>query len=159
MSLPSAAPPHSYSAATVTLLGLTLGQTVAPLRAMASLLAAISSTSSPHAHQLSHSPPPRRHWLTFLLEELGAPQRCPTIWCDNASTIHLTKDAVYHGRFKHIELRYFFICNLVQVGHFRLGRVYSAANLAGIFTKAFPHVSHSSLLRLGLTPPVALPAS
>ncbi|CAI7788758.1 unnamed protein product [Closterium sp. NIES-53] len=29
-------------------------------------------------------------WLTFLLEELGAPQHCPTIWCDNASTIHLT---------------------------------------------------------------------
>ncbi|CAI7904746.1 unnamed protein product [Closterium sp. NIES-54] len=51
-------------------------------------------------------------WLCFLLAELGAPQPCPTLWCDNASTIHLTQDPVYHARSKHIELRYFFIREL-----------------------------------------------
>ncbi|CAI7881178.1 unnamed protein product [Closterium sp. NIES-53] len=99
-------------------------------------------------------------WLTFLLDELGAPQRCPTIWCDNASTIHLAKDAAYHGRSKHIELRFFFIRELVEAGHLRLGKIDSAANLADIFTKALPQASHSSLLRLlGLTPPPVLAAS
>ncbi|GJP86547.1 hypothetical protein CLOP_g16558, partial [Closterium sp. NIES-67] len=99
-------------------------------------------------------------WLTFLLEELGAPQRCPTIWCDNASTIHLTKDAVFHGRSKHIELRHYFIRELVQGGHLQLGKIDSAANLADIFTKALPHAAHSSLLRLlGLAPPVPSSAS
>ncbi|GJP39599.1 hypothetical protein CLOM_g23952 [Closterium sp. NIES-68] len=99
-------------------------------------------------------------WLSFLLEELGAPQRCPTIWCDNASTIHLTKDAVFHGRSKHIELRHYFIRELVQGGHLRLGKIDSAANLADIFTKALPHAAHSSLLRLlGLAPPVPSSAS
>ncbi|CAI7732452.1 unnamed protein product [Closterium sp. NIES-53] len=53
-------------------------------------------------------------WLCYLLAELCAPQRCPTLWCDNASTIHLTQDPVYHARSKHIELRYFFIRELVQ---------------------------------------------
>ncbi|CAI7742747.1 unnamed protein product [Closterium sp. NIES-54] len=43
-------------------------------------------------------------WLCFLLAELGAPQHCPTLWCDNASTIHLTQDPVYHARSKHIVL-------------------------------------------------------
>ncbi|CAI7809267.1 unnamed protein product [Closterium sp. NIES-54] len=99
-------------------------------------------------------------WLTFLLEELGAPQRCPTIWCDNASTIHLTKDAVFHGCSKHIELRHLFIRDLVQAGHLRLDKIDSATNLADIFTKALPHAAHSSLLHLlGLTPPKSSPAS
>ncbi|CAI7850542.1 unnamed protein product, partial [Closterium sp. NIES-53] len=96
----------------------------------------------------------KARWLTFLLEELGAPQRCLTIWCDNASTIHLTKDAVFHGRSKHIEPRHFFICDLVQAGHLRLDKIDSATNLADIFTKALPHAAHSSLLHLlALTPP------
>ncbi|CAI7837932.1 unnamed protein product [Closterium sp. NIES-54] len=99
-------------------------------------------------------------WLTFLLEELGAPQLCPTIWCDNACTIHLTKDAVFHGRPKHIELHHFFIRDLVQAGHLRLDKIDSATDLADIFTKALPHAAHSSLLRLlGLTLPKSPPAS
>ncbi|CAI7783029.1 unnamed protein product [Closterium sp. NIES-53] len=98
-------------------------------------------------------------WLTFLLEELGAPQLCPTIWCDNASTIHLTKDAVFHGRPKHIELHHFFIRDLVQAGHLRLDKIDSATDLADIFTKALPHAAHSSLHLLGLTPPKSPPAS
>ncbi|CAI7807299.1 unnamed protein product [Closterium sp. NIES-53] len=99
-------------------------------------------------------------WLTFLLAELGAPQRRPTILCDNASTIHLTKDAVFHGCSKHIELRHFFIRDLVQAGHLRLDKIDSATNLADIFTKALPHAAHSSLLHLlGLTPPKSPPAS
>ncbi|CAI7873011.1 unnamed protein product [Closterium sp. NIES-54] len=99
-------------------------------------------------------------WLTFLLEELCAPQRCPTIWCYNASTIHLIKDVVFHGRSKHIELRHFFIRDLVQAGHFRLDKIDSATNLADNFTKALPHAAHSSLLHLlGLTPPKSPPAS
>ncbi|GJP56162.1 hypothetical protein CLOM_g15212 [Closterium sp. NIES-68] len=75
-------------------------------------------------------------------------------------TIHLTKDAVFHGRSKHIELRHYFIRELVQGGHLQLGKIDSAANLADIFTKALPHAAHSSLLRLlGLAPPVPSSAS
>ncbi|CAI7751825.1 unnamed protein product [Closterium sp. NIES-53] len=94
--------------------------------------------------------------LCFLLAELGAPQPCPTPWCDNASTIHLTQDPVYHARSKHIELRYFFIRELVQHGLLAVRKIVAEANLADIFTKALLHPAHSALLRLiGLARPGA----
>ncbi|CAI7811940.1 unnamed protein product [Closterium sp. NIES-54] len=62
-------------------------------------------------------------WLCILLAELGAPQPCPTLWCDNASTIHLTQDPVYHACFKHIELRYFLIRKLVQRGFLAVRKI------------------------------------
>ncbi|CAI7812131.1 unnamed protein product [Closterium sp. NIES-54] len=96
-------------------------------------------------------------WLCYLLAELGAPQRCPTLWCDNASTIHLTMDPVYHARSKHIELRYFFIRELVQQGLLAIRKITAEANLADIFTKALSRPAHSALLRLlGLAPPAPL---
>ncbi|CAI7790330.1 unnamed protein product [Closterium sp. NIES-54] len=87
-------------------------------------------------------------WLCYLLVELGAPQRCPTLWCDNASTIHLTQDPVYHARSKHIELRYFFIRELVQQGLLAVRKITAEANLADIFTKTLSRLAHSALLRL-----------
>ncbi|CAI5462058.1 unnamed protein product [Closterium sp. Yama58-4] len=95
-------------------------------------------------------------WLCFLLAELGAPQTCPTLWCDNASTIHLTEDPVYHARSKHIELRYFFIRELVQKGLIAVRKIATEANLADIFTKALLRPAHSAFLRLiGLARPGA----
>ncbi|CAI7880441.1 unnamed protein product [Closterium sp. NIES-54] len=95
-------------------------------------------------------------WLCFLLAEIGAPQPCPTLWCDNASTIHLTQDPVYHARSKHIELRYFFIYELVQQGLIFVREIAAEANLADIFTKALLCPAHSAFLRLiGLARPGA----
>ncbi|CAI7813885.1 unnamed protein product [Closterium sp. NIES-54] len=89
--------------------------------------------------------------LCFLLAELGVPQPCPTLWCDNAST---TQDPVYHARSKHIELRYFFIRELVQRGLLAVRKIAAKANLADIFTKALLRPAHSALLRLiGLARP------
>ncbi|CAI5474127.1 unnamed protein product [Closterium sp. Yama58-4] len=92
-------------------------------------------------------------WLSYLLTDLGSPQPCPTLWCDNDSTIHLTKEAVFHGRSKHIELRYYFVRDLVQDGHITVRKIDSSANLADLFTKALHRSNHSALLRLqGLAP-------
>ncbi|CAI7785381.1 unnamed protein product [Closterium sp. NIES-53] len=87
-------------------------------------------------------------WLCFLLAELGAPQPCPTLWCDNTSTIHLTQDPVYHAHSEHIELRYFFIRELVQRGLLTVRKIAVEANLADIFTKALLRPAHATLLRL-----------
>ncbi|CAI7915623.1 unnamed protein product [Closterium sp. NIES-54] len=87
-------------------------------------------------------------WLCFLLVELGAPLPSPTLWCDNASTIHLTQDPVYYARSKHIELRYFFIRELVQCGLLAVRKIDAEANLANIFTKALLRPAHSALLCL-----------
>ena len=39
-----------------------------------------------------------------------------TIYCDNISSIALSKNLVFHGRSKHIEIRYYFISKLVENG-------------------------------------------
>ncbi|CAI7916642.1 unnamed protein product [Closterium sp. NIES-54] len=92
-------------------------------------------------------------WLSYLLTDLSSPQPCPTLWCDNASTIHLTKEAVFHGRSKHIELRHYFVRNLVQDGHITVRKIDSSSNPADIFTKALDRATHSAILPLlGLAP-------
>ncbi|CAI7737338.1 unnamed protein product [Closterium sp. NIES-53] len=97
-------------------------------------------------------------WLTFLLHELGYPQPTPTLWCDNKSTIHLSQDLVYHTRTKHIELRHFFIRDLVQQEQLNLEYVASDCNLADLFTKPLGKVPHHRLLgAMGLYAPPSLP--
>ncbi|CAI7776324.1 unnamed protein product [Closterium sp. NIES-53] len=92
-------------------------------------------------------------WLSYLLTDLCSPQPCPTLWCDNDSTVHLTKEAVFHGRSKHIELRYYFVRDLVQDGHITVRKIASSDNLANLFTKALHRSNHSALLHLqGLAP-------
>ncbi|CAI7758012.1 unnamed protein product, partial [Closterium sp. NIES-54] len=85
-------------------------------------------------------------WLTFLLQELGFPQSAPTLWCDNQSTIHISQDPVYHTRTKHIELRHFFIRDLVQQEQLKVEYVASDCNLADLFTKPLGKVPHHRLL-------------
>ncbi|CAI7859755.1 unnamed protein product [Closterium sp. NIES-53] len=148
--------------------GPTRSPTAAPLKATASPSAVALLAGARHAPPPFPSPPARlsstlaplaaqeSRWLCFLLVELGAPQPCPTLWCDNASTIHLTQDPVYHARSKHIELRYFFIRELVQRGLLAVRKIAAEANLADIFTKALLRPAHPALLRLiGLTRPGA----
>ena len=91
-------------------------------------------------------------WLCILLQELGRPQTQPTLWCDNKSTIALTRDnGVYHARTKHIALRFFFIRDLVQEGTLQVHHVASANNVADIFTKALGREDHERLMaQLGL---------
>ena len=54
-------------------------------------------------------------WLRALLRSLGYPQDDPTvIWEDNQSCILLTKHNRFHARSKHIDIRYHFICEMVE---------------------------------------------
>ncbi|CAI7806186.1 unnamed protein product [Closterium sp. NIES-53] len=97
-------------------------------------------------------------WLTFLPQELGFPQSAPTLWCDNQSTIHISQDLVYHTRTKHIELRHFFIRDLVQQEQLKVEYVASDCNLADLFTKPLGKVLHHRLLgAMGLCAPPSLP--
>ncbi|CAI7838782.1 unnamed protein product [Closterium sp. NIES-53] len=93
-------------------------------------------------------------WLSFLLAELGYPQPAPTLWCDNQSTIHLTKDPVFHGRTKHIEVRHYFLRELVQREQLKAEHIASDCNLADLFTKSLVRQDHYRLLSsMGVGPP------
>eukprot|EP01018_Ginkgo_biloba_P032776 Gb_22530 [translate_table: standard] len=52
-------------------------------------------------------------WLRRILQNLHEEQEGPTeFFCDNQSTIQMTKNLVLHGRTKHIELQHHFITEL-----------------------------------------------
>ncbi|CAI7829333.1 unnamed protein product [Closterium sp. NIES-54] len=69
--------------------------------------------------------------------------------------IQLTENPVYHARSKHIEVRYFFVRELVQSRFLHLRKVALDANLADIFTKAFLRAPHRfySAAALGASAP------
>ena len=102
-------------------------------------------------------------WLAKLLKELGHEQSTPTLWCDNQSTLAMTKDPMFSWRSKHIEARYFFIRELVQEGKLRAKHIKGTDNVADIFTKPLSKEDHYRLMTcLGLRPAIdahAIPAS
>jgi hypothetical protein len=92
-------------------------------------------------------------WMYAFLDEVGLPQEHPfTIFGDNAPAIALTKNTKGHARAKHIDVRYHYIRERVNEGHVLIEHVPSDKNLADIFTKQLPRVTHQHLCReIGLT--------
>lgn len=76
-------------------------------------------------------------WFKRVLKELGYDMEGSTvILCDNTSTIKLSKNPVFHGRCKHIGVRFHFLRNLVKEGEICLEYCESKEQVADIFTKA-----------------------
>jgi hypothetical protein len=91
-------------------------------------------------------------WMTYLLQELGYPQDSPfPLRMDNESTIKVTKNPEHHGRMKHIDTKYYWIRDQVELGKLKIEWVSSKDNCADILTKALPrdlHQQQCSLLGL-----------
>ena len=75
-------------------------------------------------------------WLRRILTNLNERQEDgTTIYCDNISSIALSKNPVFHGRSKHIEIRYHFIRELVENGDIKMEFCKFEHQLVDIFTK------------------------
>ena len=48
-------------------------------------------------------------WIKDFFKELGLQQDEYVVYCDRKSTIDLSKNATYHSKTKHIEVRYHYI--------------------------------------------------
>src|SRR6266481_10164949 len=56
-------------------------------------------------------------WICTLISNITRPLTLPTIlYCDNQASIALMKDAQYHTRMKHIDMRFHFIRETVKAG-------------------------------------------
>jgi len=77
----------------------------------------------------------RRLLADFNQEQIGATE----IFCDNRSTVAMTKNPAFHGRTKHIDIRYHFIRKLVSTEEIVLKNCDTSEQLANIFTKALSH--------------------
>jgi hypothetical protein len=78
-------------------------------------------------------------YLQLLIGELYEPVKTPIlIHCDNQGAIALASNNKFHGRTKHIDIRYHFIRTLIRNEDFILQYTPTDENLADIFTKALP---------------------
>eukprot|EP00253_Pinus_taeda_P033940 PITA_33940 len=75
-------------------------------------------------------------WFRKLFSALfGFTLDTAVILCDNQNEICLSKNPVFHYRFKHIDIRYHYIRDMVQWGAIRLQHIGTNEQVADILTK------------------------
>ena len=76
-------------------------------------------------------------WLKRLLNHLGliASQDPLTIYSDSQASIAYTKDPKFHGRTRHIEIKYHFVRDLVARGEVNLEHIPTQEMITDPFTK------------------------
>jgi hypothetical protein len=80
-------------------------------------------------------------WLLKLLTGLfDLEMEATTILCDNQNWIKMTENPVFHDRSKHIEIRYYYICDMVQRGAIKLQCVSTDEQIANVLTKLLSRV-------------------
>lgn len=93
-------------------------------------------------------------WLQALLRAIGYSDivSWPTpILCDNNAAINLSEDPTLHARIKHVDIKYHFLRERVQLNDLCIRYINTKHNIADIFTKALaaPLFTHLRAL-LGL---------
>ena len=75
-------------------------------------------------------------WMRQLLGELGFTLSAPSVLCmDNQSAISVAKNPEHHGRMKHLDLRFYWLRDVVDSGLIAPVFVPTTAQVADIFTK------------------------
>ena len=63
------------------------------------------------------------------------------ILCDNQSCIKMTENPMFHDRSKHIEIRYFYIRDMMQKGAIKLQYVSTDEQVVDVLTKPLSQVN------------------
>ncbi|XP_073305162.1 uncharacterized protein [Primulina huaijiensis] len=84
-------------------------------------------------------------WMNQMIEDYGLKSEPLVVYCDNSSSINISKNPIQHSRTKHIDIRHHFIRNLVEKGLIRIEFVDTNNQLADIFTKALDFERFSNL--------------
>ncbi|NJI21348.1 Ty1/Copia family ribonuclease HI [Aeromonas veronii] len=78
-------------------------------------------------------------WLWNLMGEMGFPQKVPVqVWCNSNAAISIVKTPGNHKANKHIEIRYLFTRDLVELGRLKIAYCSTTEMTADILTKALP---------------------
>ena len=73
--------------------------------------------------------------MKTFFKELGLNQDEYVEYCDNQSAIDLSKNATYHSRTKHIEVKYHWIHDSTEMKRFQLKKIHTYKNAANMMTK------------------------
>lgn len=88
-------------------------------------------------------------WLQKLLSQISDVDSGPVvIYIDNKSAIDLARNPVFHGRSKHIDVRYHFIRECVEKGSIVLKHVRTDLQRADVLTKALSVVKFERMRKL-----------
>ncbi|XP_073138583.1 secreted RxLR effector protein 161-like [Henckelia pumila] len=74
-------------------------------------------------------------WIKGFVTELGFEQKVVTIFCDSQSSIHLSKNSVFHERTKHIDVRLHFGRDIISQGSVNVQKIDNLVNPADVMTK------------------------
>ena len=86
-------------------------------------------------------------WLRRMLEKLNHASTGVTVmYCDNSSTIKLSRNPIMSGQSKHIDVRFHFLRNLTRDGVVTLLHCRSQDQLVDIMTKSLTRVVFEKLL-------------
>ncbi|KAL2642786.1 hypothetical protein R1flu_010373 [Riccia fluitans] len=77
-------------------------------------------------------------WLGRLSSEMGLPQGCVNLYCDNQSILYLVVNQIMSSKIKHIDVRYHVIKQVVYEGKVKLQKIVDILNPADGFTKYIP---------------------
>ncbi|WVZ15791.1 hypothetical protein V8G54_013357 [Vigna mungo] len=77
-------------------------------------------------------------WMKNFLSELGHAQNDYVVNCDNQSTIHLTKNPMFHSRSKHIDVRYHWIREAKDENKLKIEKIHTDLNWSDMMTKSIP---------------------
>ena len=61
-----------------------------------------------------------------------------TVYYNSQSTTHLSKNSTYHSRSKHIDVRYHWIRDVLEMKELQLEKVHTNDNGSDILTKSLP---------------------
>lgn len=70
------------------------------------------------------------------------------VFCDSQSAIELAKNAVFHKRSKHIDIKYHFTRELVEKNEIKIDYLRTDSMLADILTKALSKVKHDRAIKM-----------
>ncbi|KAK3003807.1 hypothetical protein RJ639_018965 [Escallonia herrerae] len=77
-------------------------------------------------------------WLKGLVGDLGLKQESSIVYSDSQSAIHLIKNKIFHERTKHIDIKFYFIRDVVSQGTVMVEKISTVENPADMMTK---HIS------------------
>ena len=84
-------------------------------------------------------------WMKKLLHDYGISQDTMCVFCDNTSTINISKNPIQHSMSKHIKIRYHFIRDLMEGKMEWLEFINTENQKADIFTKPYDGPRFESL--------------
>ena len=88
-------------------------------------------------------------WLRNLLGEItGTEPKAVSLYVDNSSAIALMKNPVFHGRSKHIDVKFHFIRECVEHGQINVKKVNTLDQKADALTKSMSAIKISVMRHL-----------